>query len=342
MALHLGVTGGQGPESDRIYDVIIVGGGAAGLTAGLYASRAKMDALLLEKSVWGGQIAFTGLVENYPGFPDGAMGPDLAIWMYEQATKQGLQTLSTEVTGIELRGQIRVVQTIDGDFLAKAVVVASGGEHRKLGVPGEEEYAARGVSNCAVCDGAFFRGEIVAVIGGGDAAIDEGLYLTRLAKQVLVIHRRDQLRASPVLQERAFATPNMSFIWNSVVEEVLGDTNQVTGIRVRNVKTNEPSVLDVTGVFIYIGFDPAAAILGDLVEQDEHGYIRVTDLMATNVPGIFAAGDIRVNSLRQLVSAAGDGCVAGLSAYKYVTEEFKDGEEGAAVAATRSASSAAQ
>jgi thioredoxin reductase (NADPH) len=327
MTLQLGPLREESPASDRIYDVVIIGGGAAGLTAGLYAARAKMDTLLLEKSVWGGQIAYTGLVENYPAFPDGAMGPDLAMWMYEQATKQGLQTLNTEATGIELRGRLRVVNTIDGDFVAKSVIVATGGEHRKLGVPGEEEYNARGVSFCAVCDGAFFRNQVVAVVGGGDAAMDEGLYLTRLVKEVIVIHRRDQLRASPVLQERAFATPNMTFVWDTVVEEILGDQNQVTGVKVRNVKTGEIRTLDVTGVFIYIGFDPANSILDGALEEDEFGYVRVSDLMETNVPGVFVAGDLRVNSLRQLVSAAGDGCVAGLAAYKYVTEEFKGDPE---------------
>jgi thioredoxin reductase (NADPH) len=322
---------GQSPGGNRIYDVVIIGGGAAGLTAGLYAARAKMDTLLLEKSVWGGQIAYTGLVENYPGFPDGAMGPDLAVWMYDQATSRAFRP-STEATGIELRGHLRLVQTIDGDFLAKAVVVATGGEHRKLGVPGEEEYNARGVSFCAVCDGAFFRNQVVAVIGGGDAAMDEGLYLTRLARQVVVIHRRDQLRASPVLQERAFATANVSFVWDTVVDEIFGDENQVTAIRVHNVKTSESQVIDVSGVFIYIGFDPSNTILDGLLEQDDFGYVRVNDMMETNMPGIFVAGDLRVNSLRQLVSAAGDGCVAGLAAYKYVTEEFK-GDEDQALAA---------
>jgi len=227
------------------------------------------------------------------------------------------------------------VQTIDGDFLAKSVIVASGGEHRKLGVPGEEEYNARGVSFCAVCDGAFFRNQVVAVIGGGDAAMDEGLYLTRLVKQVIVIHRRDQLRASPVLQERALATPNMSFVWDTLVDEILGDENQVTAVRVHNVRTGESQVLDVSGVFIYIGFDPANSTLDGMLEQDQFGYVRVNDMMETNVPGIFVAGDLRVNSLRQLVSAAGDGCVAGLAAYKYVTEEFK-GEEDEALSALSS------
>lgn len=308
-----------------LYDVVIIGGGAAGLTAALYAARAKMKTLVLERAVWGGQIAYTGLVENYPGFPEGVLGPDLSMWMYEQAVKSGAEAQMVEVTGLRVDGPVRVVETVEGDYRAKSVIIASGGEHRKLGVPGEEEYSARGVSYCAVCDGAFFRNQEVVVVGGGNAAIDEGLYLTRLASKVRVIHRRDQLRATPVLQERAFATPNMEFIWNTVVEEIVGDGQEVTGVKVRNVLTNERSLIPTSGVFIYIGFDPATSYLKGLLELDPFGYIPVTDMMETTVPGVFAAGDVRVNSVRQLVSAAGDGCVAALAAYKYVSEHASEG-----------------
>ncbi|MBI4497113.1 MAG: thioredoxin-disulfide reductase [Chloroflexi bacterium] len=301
------------------YDIIIIGGGAAGLTAGLYAARARRKTILFEKAVPGGQIATTSLVENYPGFPEGIDGPDLAERMEEQAKKYGLEMVFAEAEGLTIQGARRVVHTSEGEFVGKAVIITSGAEHRKLGVPGEAELTGRGVSYCATCDAAFFKDQVVVVVGGGDAALDEGLFLTRYAAKVIVVHRRDQLRASRVLQERAFATPKMEFVWDTVVEEILGES-KVGGVRVRNVKTGQGRTIAADGVFVYIGLVPQSDFLKGLLPIDGGGHLEANLWMETAIPGVFAAGDVRVNAARQLVSAAGDGCTAAIRADHYLND----------------------
>lgn len=312
----------------REYEIIIVGGGPAGLAAGLYAARARRDTLLIERKITGGQIALTAAVENYPGI-DSINGFDLAQAMLKQAEKYGLRVTSADVSGIDQQDALHVVHTDDGDYTAKAVILAGGADFNKLGVPGEERLTGYGVSYCATCDGAFFKDQTVAVVGGGDAAMDEGLFLTRYVKKAYMIHRRDTLRASAILRERAFANPKMEFVWNTVVEEILGDTS-VTGVRVRNVKTGETRVLDVAAVFVFIGLTPNTQYLRGKLRMDNGGHIFVNEWMETEIPGLFAAGDIRANSARQVVTAAGDGATAAIRADHYLSERF-GGEPGSGV-----------
>ncbi len=302
-------------EANR-YELIIIGGGPAGLAAGLYAARARMKTICLERLTPGGALALTEDVENYPGFR-AITGPDLVDKMLEHAKDFGMELSYSDASSIELDGTDRIVHTDEGPIVAKAVLIASGAKINKLGVPGEEEFAGRGVSYCAVCDGAFFRDQDVVVVGGGDAAIDEGLYLTRLVETVTVIHRRDQLRASKILQERAFANEKVSFMWDMVVREIHGN-GMVKEILLENVNTAEQSVHPTEGVFVYIGSKPNTDFVKGLVEMDEAGHI-ITDLhMQTSVPGIYAAGDVRIDSYRQAVTAGGDGCTAALAAEKYI------------------------
>lgn len=305
---------------NRVYDVIIIGGGPAGLSAGLYTSRARLATLLIERGIFGGQIANAELVENYPGFPDGISGFELGQLMHQQATKYGLETIATEVIGIELTGQGKMVKTTEGQYLAKAVIIAGGAEPNRLGVPGEEEFVGKGVSYCATCDGPLFKDRVVAVVGGGDSAVEEGVLLTRFASKVILIHRRNQLRASKLLQERAFANPRMEFLWDTVVEEILGD-ELVTGLKLRNVKTDQRSTLEVSGVFIYVGLHPNTDYLRGLLPLDEEGRIFTDERMQTEIPGIFAAGDIRRNSPRQVITAAADGATAALSAERFLSQQ---------------------
>ena len=302
----------------REYDVIIVGGGPAGLTAGIYTARARLRTLLVEKGVIGGQIANAELVENFPGFPDGMSGFELGQLMEKQASKHGLETLVAGVFGIELDRHDKVVRTTEGVFQARALIIAGGSEHRKLGVPGEEEFLGKGVSYCATCDGAFFSDQAVAMVGGGDAAITEALFLTRFASKVTVIHRRDQLRAGALLRERAAANPKLDFLWNSVVEAIIGDS-EVNALQLRNVKTGVRSTLDVSGIFVSIGQHPNTDYLRGLLSLDENGQVITNDRMETQIPGIFAAGDIRHNSARQAITAAGDGATAAISAERYLS-----------------------
>ncbi len=301
------------------YDVVIIGGGPAGLTAGLYASRAKLNSLLVEKGLVGGQIANAERVENYSGFPEGIGGVELGQLMHQQATKYGLKTLLAEVTGIELQEGQKVIRTTEGDFITKAVIIAGGSERQKLGVAGEEKFTGKGVSYCATCDAAFFREQPVAVVGGGDAAITEALYLTRFASRVTVIHRRDQLRASRILQEKAFSQPKIEFRWNSIVEKIEGG-DLAKRIRLRQVKTGEESALEVTGIFISIGLKPNTDYLKGILPLDVTGLIITDEKMETKIPGIFAAGDIRHNSVRQVITAAGDGATAAIYAEKFISK----------------------
>jgi thioredoxin reductase (NADPH) len=301
-----------------IYEVIIIGGGPAGLTAGLYASRAGLKTLLIERGIFGGQIVNASQVDNYPGFPEGISGFELASLMQEQAIKYGLETTNATVTAIKTGGNYNVI-TADGNFEASAVIIAAGSEYRRLGVPGEEKFVGRGVSYCATCDGFLFRDLDVAVVGGGDTAITDALELSEHASKVYIIHRRDQLRAGQVLQQKALAQPKLEPIWNTVVEEVIGDS-KVRGLNLRNVKTGEITKLEVAGVFVAIGFEPNSRCFADIVELDEARLIKTDEFMATSAPGIFAVGDIRRNSPRQVASAVGDGATASLSAFKYLRE----------------------
>jgi thioredoxin reductase (NADPH) len=302
------------------YEVIIIGGGPAGLTAGLYTARAGLKTVLLERSMFGGQIVNAQKVENYPGFPDGVAGFDLVSLMHQQATKYGLEMVTAEVTGIKT-GKPHRVLTADEKYEASAIIIGAGSEYTKIGVRGEAEYTGRGVSYCATCDGAFFKEVEVAVVGGGDTAITDALELTQHASKIYVIHRRDQLRASQILQQRAFASPKLKFLWNSVVEEVAGE-KMVKTLKLKNVKTGEVSMLPVSGVFVAIGLKPNSQPFADTVKLDETGSIIVDSTMATSVPGIYAIGDIRNKSARQVSTAVGDGATAAINAFKYIREQY--------------------
>lgn len=304
----------------REYDVVIIGGGPAGLAAGLYAARGRHKTLLLEKGVVGGQISLTELVENYPGVPT-VNGFDLAQTMLKQSESYGMETEYTAVSSLERAREKWLVKTEAGDFIAKAVIVTSGAEYNRLGVPGEERLTGKGVSYCATCDAAFFKGQDVAVVGGGDAAMDEGLFTSRYVDNISVIHRRDELRASAILQERAFANPKMKWVWNTVVEEIVGD-GQVSSVKVRDVATGQKRELPLSAVFIFIGQHPNSDFLKGLVKMDNGGHAIVNEWMETDQPGMFAAGDVRQNSARQVASSVGDGVTAAIAADHYITNNF--------------------
>ena len=308
--------------TEREYDVVIIGGGPAGLAAGLYAARGRHQTVMLEKGVIGGQISLTELVENYPGVPN-VNGFDLAQTMQQQAESHGMETEYVEVAGIEKTGLKWRVRTSADDFIAKAVIITSGAEYNRLGVPGEERLTGKGVSYCATCDAAFFKEMEVAVVGGGDAAMDEGLFTTRYASKVHVLHRRSELRASRILQDRAFANPKMEFHWNTVVEEILGD-DHVTGVRLRDVVTDETTEMPLSAVFVFIGQHPNTTFLDGLVQMDAGKHILVDEWMRTDVPGLFAAGDVRQNSARQVASSVGDGVTAAIAADHYISDAFPD------------------
>ncbi|HEX76172.1 MAG TPA: thioredoxin-disulfide reductase [Dehalococcoidia bacterium] len=297
------------------YEVIVIGGGPGGLAAGLYTSRAGLKSLLLERGAVGGQMVNATLIENYPGFPEGISGAELGSLMHQQAVKYGLEVLTAEVTELS-QGKSYTVSTTEGSFEAATLIIATGSEYRKLGVAGEERLSGRGISYCATCDGFFFRDRVVAVVGGGDTAITDALELSQHANRVYVIHRRDQLRAGQVLQERAFAHSKLKFIWSTVVEDVLGD-KVVEGLKLRNVKTGQQSTLKVDGVFVAIGLLPNSRSFFNILELDDIGYIVTDEMMATSAPGIFAAGDIRRHSPHQIAAAVGDGVTAAMSAFNY-------------------------
>ncbi len=298
-----------------VYDVVIIGGGPAGLTAGIYAKRAMLNAVLLEKMGVGGQIIVTDLVENFPGFQE-ISGAELAGKFEQHARKFGLETKSmVEVNRIEDRGNLKIVKTSEDDFETKTVIITTGTTPKKLGAKGELELIGRGVSYCATCDGFFFRDKTVVVVGGGDSAITEAIYLTKMTKKVIVVHRRDQLRAEKINQEHAFANPKISFVWDSVVEEIAGK-QVVEKVIIRNVKTNTVSEIKTDGVFIYVGLIPNTRFAD--VKKDEWGFIITNDNRETSVKGIFAAGDCRVTPLRQIATAVGDGAIAAVSAERYI------------------------
>jgi len=302
---------------DGSFEVVIIGGGPAGLSAGIYATRSRLNALLVEKMFLGGQIANAEVVENYPGFPDGISGAELGSLMANQAQRWGLQTAIAEVQRLELNGAGRSVLTTEGRFDAKTVIVAGGTEHRKLGVPGEDQYLGKGVSYCAMCDGAFFRDQPVAVVGGGNVALYDALFLARFASKVIVIHRRDQLRATKILQERAFEQAKIEFLWDTVVDSVEGD-GKVGGLALRDVRTGSRSDLAVAGVFVAVGLRPNTGFCEGLLDLTPEGFVKVNANMETGVPGIYAAGDIRSGSPRQVVCAVGDGAIAAISAENYL------------------------
>jgi thioredoxin reductase (NADPH) len=315
-------------DKKHVYDVIIVGGGPAGLTAAIYTARARLSTVLIEKLGAGGQAAITDKVENYPGFAEGVSGPELVHNMEEQAKSFGMIAAFGEVTRIECRHEDHLKRVFVDDepepFVGLSVIIAAGHEQRKLGVPGESEYTGKGVSYCATCDGAFFRDLTVAVVGGGDVALEDGLFLTRFADKVYIIHRRDRLRATKILQERAFHHRKIDVLFDSVVEEIFGET-MVQGIKVRNRKTRALRDLKVDGVFVFIGWNSNLSFLGSLVDTSEDGYIIVDHEMMTSRDGIFACGDCCKKNLKQIVTACGDGATAAFSAQHYV-ERLK-GEE---------------
>ena len=298
------------------YDVVIIGAGPGGMTAALYASRSNLDTLILERGMPGGELINTAEVENYPGF-DMILGPELADKMYKSSLRFGAKHVYGDITGIKQDGAYHVVESGKKSYKTKSVIIATGSKYRKLGVPGEEEYAGRGVSYCAVCDGAFFRNKKLAVIGGGDSAVEEGTYLTQFA-EVDIIHRRDELRAQKILQDRAHKNEKVDFIWDSVVEEIIGDDMKVTGVKIKNTKTGESKIHPVDGVFPYIGILPQTDAFLDLNITDEEGWIVTNDFMETEVPGILAVGDVRKKTLRQITTAVGDGAEAGNRVFHYV------------------------
>lgn len=302
-----------------MYDTIIIGGGPAGLTAGLYHARARMNVLLLEKLAPGGQVLTTDWVENYPGFPDGLSGFELMDRMKGQAEKFGLEIRSEEVIRLEFEDDVKLVTTNQDTYETRAVILACGASWKKLGIEGEGLFMGRGVSYCATCDGPFYREQPVAVIGGGDTAVEESLFLTRFASKIYHVHRRDELRAVKLLQERALAEEKIEFVWDTVPTRILGQDG-VDGIELKNVKTGEVTRKDVQGVFVFIGTIPNTELVQGLVDLDEQGFVVTDDQMETSVPGVFAAGDIRSKAFRQISTAVGDGANAAYGAEKYVED----------------------
>ena len=300
------------------YDLVIVGGGVAGLTAGMYGARHGLNTAIVERLVPCNQIINVERIENFPGFPEGISGAELGPRIQEQAMDAGAKILMEEATGMALDDPYRVMTTSDGNYRAKALIVTAGSSLRNLGIPGEEELNGRGVSHCATCDGPLFRGEVVGVVGGGDSAADEALSLTEYVDRVVLFHRRDQFRAQKYLQDRILSHPKIDVAVNTVVESVLGE-DRVTGVEVRNVITNLFESVDLSGLFVYVGLEPSAELVRGVLKTDNAGHIPVDIWMETEVPGVFAAGDIRQRSVSQLASAAGDGATAAIAAYRYIT-----------------------
>ncbi|HEY8533343.1 MAG TPA: thioredoxin-disulfide reductase [Micromonospora sp.] len=311
---------------DEVRNLIIIGSGPAGYTAAIYAARANLKPLVIEGVQSGGALMTTTEVENFPGFPDGIMGPELMDAMRKQAERFGAQFVTDDATRVELvdtgvpnSGAAHTVWVGETAYRAKAVILAMGSAWRPLGVPGEQEYLGHGVSSCATCDGFFFRGQHVAVVGGGDSAMEEAIFLTRFAESVTIIHRRDEFRASRIMAERALANEKIRVEWNTVVEEILGTDGKVSGVRVRNVRTGESKTLEVAGVFVAIGHIPRSDLVRGQVELDENGYIKVeSPSTRTSIPGVFAAGDVVDHTYRQAITAAGSGCAAALDAERFL------------------------
>ncbi len=307
---------------EKIYDVIIIGAGPAGMTAAVYTSRANLSTLMMERGVPGGQMANTEEIENYPGF-DSILGPDLSNKMFDHAKKFGAEYAYGDIKEIVDGKEYKTVIAGKKEYKARAIIITTGAEYKKIGVPGEQELGGRGVSYCAVCDGAFFRDKELVVIGGGDSAVEEGVYLTRFASKVTIVHRRDELRAQKILQDRAFANEKISFVWNTTLKQINGTDGKVSGVTLENTQNSEESEFKTDGVFIYIGMLPLTKPFVNLGITNENGYIETNDVMETKVPGIFAAGDVREKTLRQVVTATGDGSIAAQAVQHYV-EELKE------------------
>ena len=309
----------------KIYDIIIIGAGPAGLAAGLYAGRARMKTLIIEKQKNGGQIVITNEIENYPGCLDEETGPSLIDRMVKQTEKFGVDHVFDTITVCQLEGDVKVLKGLHDEYQAKAVIIAAGANPVPIGCPGEKELTGKGVSYCATCDAAFFEDFEVYVVGGGDSAVEEAMYLTKFARKVTIIHRRDELRAAKSIQEKAFANDKIDFMWNSVVEEIKGD-GLVESMVIKNTKTGELTEVKADeedgtfGIFVFIGFKPSSELFKGKVAMDEKGYIITDPDMKTDIPGVFAAGDIREKSLRQVVTAAADGAIAAVQAGKYIEE----------------------
>jgi thioredoxin reductase (NADPH) len=321
-------------EATEVRDVIVVGSGPAGYTAALYTARAQLRPLVFEGSQYGGALMNTTDVENYPGFADGIAGPELMDQIRTQAERFGAELVTDDVIGVDLTGETKIVRTHSAAYAARSVIIATGSAYKKLGVPGEERLAGHGVSWCATCDGFFFRNQDIVVVGGGDTAMEEATFLTRFGKSVTIVHRRDSLRASKIMQERAFTNDKINFVWDSEVVEVLGEAS-VTGVRIRNVKTSEEQVLDASGFFVAIGHDPRSDLFRGQVRLDEEGYVLVdAPSTHTSVPGVFAAGDVVDHIYRQAVTAAGTGCAAALDAERFLAALNQSAEASAAAAVT--------
>ncbi|MCF8091365.1 MAG: thioredoxin-disulfide reductase [Desulfotignum sp.] len=307
--------------ADFDYDLVIIGAGPAGLTAGIYAARARMNVLLLEKAVPGGQIIVTDWIENYPGFPEGISGFDLAEKMKVQAEALGLKIDTSEVISLNLDKDVKEVVLREKTIKAKSLIIASGASPKKLGI-GEDKYMGKGISFCATCDAPFFKDKTVVAIGGGDTAVQEAVYLTKFAKKVYLVHRRDELRAAKILQERAFANDKIEMVWDTVATGVDGFFG-IEGVRVKNVKTGEEKTIKADGCFIWVGILPNTEFLGTKLDTDEYGFILADARMETSIPGVFAAGDVRNTPLRQVSTAVGDGAIAALSAEHYIENTIK-------------------
>lgn len=311
----------EGERDKMQYDVIIIGAGPAGLSAAIYSARSGLKTAIFEKGLIGGQITVTEEIENYPGLEEPLTGYELTEKMHHQAEHFGTEFIDDEVIALGMEGLYKIVETQQNKYSAKVVILCTGAYPKRLNVPGEEKFTGHGVSYCATCDGALYRDKIVAVVGGGDSAIEEGMFITHFARKVIVIHRRDELRAQKIIQDRAFKNPKMEFVWDSVVQEIKGE-NKVEALEVYNKKTNSKSIIPVDGVFIYVGFLPNNRLLESLVELDGAGFAITDEFMQTNVPGVYAAGDIRKKVLRQVVTATNDGAIAGWSAEKWITENY--------------------
>ncbi|MGT2771550.1 thioredoxin-disulfide reductase [Streptococcus marimammalium] len=302
-----------------MYDLIVIGAGPAGITAALYAARSNLKVATIEQGAPGGQMNNTADIENYPGF-ELISGPELSMKMYEPLAKMGVENIYGIVTSIEDKGSYKIVKTDDNIYETKTVIIATGAKHRLLGAPGEDTFSSRGVSYCAICDGAFFRDQDLLVVGGGDSAVEESIFLARLAKSVTIVHRRDELRAQKVLQERAFTNDKIKFIWDTVVKEIKGDNVKVKSVVFENVKTKEITEQEFGGVFIYVGLIPVSSIVSNLGITDESGWIITDENMKTKIPGIFAVGDVRQKSFRQITTSVADGAIAAQNVYQYVIE----------------------
>lgn len=309
----------SGSSNKKHYDVLIIGSGPAGYTAGVYASRAKLDTLIISGTLPGGQLMTTSEVENYPGFPNGIFGPELMMNMRQQAERFGAVVVDDEVIKVNFKKKPFAITTHSENYTAEAVIVCTGASPRKLGIPSEQQFSGRGVSYCATCDGPFFKGEDIVVVGGGDTAMEEATFLTKFGRSVKVVHRRDTLRASKILQEKALENPKIEFMWNNVVSDIKGD-KKIATVTVKNIASGKETVLNAGGLFVAIGHEPNTAIFKGQLEMDDKGYILLKNHTKTSVEGVFAAGDVHDHRYRQAVTAAGFGCMAAIDVERWLSE----------------------